>query len=238
MNQASLDPNWIVGIATSLAFLVAAGTYWQAVKVRREEQARLVYSSLKAFHARQAGETFPINGDGADIGLSNGNVRIVNSDNDKTAQQIALEPVLQVTVAIHNLSKEMVSPVRVHLIDSGHGKVWKEFSLSVVVEPKSTKLVEFVFPNHIHPAQPGIGTIITFRDSSSNWWRRFGSEPIDRLHSDPENSGPLREERELTRAYQRSIGIAEDLLVQEPKIGLITHTRRLIRRLRRKPFLP
>lgn len=238
MSLFSIDPNWVVGVATLFAFLVAAGTYWQATKIRREEQARLVYSSLKAFHAREAGETFPVNGDGADVGLNKGNVRIVDSGPDEPLQQVAFEPVLQVTIGIHNLSKELVSPVRVHLVDSGQKKVWKDFSISVTVEPESTKLVEFVFPNFIHPAQPGIGTIITFRDSSSNWWRRHGSEPIDRVHSDPENSGPLREERESVRASQRAMGIAEDRLIQEPKIGPITRIRRLIRRVRRKPFLP
>jgi hypothetical protein len=39
-------PDWIAAIFTSLAFVLAAGSYARSVRVRREAQARLVYSKI------------------------------------------------------------------------------------------------------------------------------------------------------------------------------------------------
>ena len=51
MITAGSWPDWIAATFTSLAFVVAAVSYRRSVEVRREAQARLVYSKIQHIEA-------------------------------------------------------------------------------------------------------------------------------------------------------------------------------------------
>lgn len=229
-------PEWITAVGTTAAFLVAAGSYSVSVKVRREAQARLVYSKMTdvSFHA--AGEQFPILQHGARMGNGSSAIRIVQDEHGNNVY-LAVAPVMRATVVVHNGSKELIGSARVQIVDVGLGVVRDDFSISIdAIDPESDHTVEFTWLNDHHPGFPSVGTTVIFRDASGQWWRRHRSEPIERVHADPENVGPTPAERAAIRTYQRLNGYSP--LIDEPRPTLRVIWHRTWRRMRGKNPLP
>jgi hypothetical protein len=66
---------------------------------------------------------------------------------------------------------------------------------------------DFVFVNPAGPgAQPGLGTTVTFREASGQWWRRHLAEAIERVPDDPENGLHTPTERDQFAANARLFG--------------------------------
>jgi hypothetical protein len=182
-------PDWIAAIGTTLAFLVAAVSYARSVEVRREAQARMVYSKITHHAEYEPLATFEILPNGARIGGGGEGVGIVSpSVTGGEPRYLAVAPVIQVSVTVHNGSKELIGPVKLQIVDTGLKTTYDTFcSNFALVEPESDYVVSFTFRNIHHPGSPSLGSTVLFRDASGQWWRRHLAEPIERVHDDPEN---------------------------------------------------
>jgi hypothetical protein len=214
--------NWLATIGGLVALLIAANTYRGNVRIKREEQARLVYSKLTHIKHHDRGATFPLLPNDARQGTGSLGMRIQINPDPKAEHKslgLAIEPLMQVTAVIHNGSKELIGPARVQMVNVGKGKVWDKFSISVnAVDPESDCIVVFTWINESHPGQPALATTLIFRDASGQWWRRHRAEPIERVHNDPENQGPTATERVGIRDQQQATGVSPERQVAEPKL--------------------
>ena len=52
--------NWLATVGGLIALLIAANTYRRNVRIKREEQARLVYSKIGSFAEHLPGERFDL----------------------------------------------------------------------------------------------------------------------------------------------------------------------------------
>ncbi len=214
--------SWLATVGGLVALLIAANTYRRSVRIKREEQARLIYSKITHVEHHDVGAMFPLNANGARDGNGSPGVQIVTNpdpDAEHKALGLALAPLNQVTVIIHNGSKELIGPARVQMINGGNGKVWDEFSVRVdAVDPESDYIVDFTWINEFHPGLPPLATTVIFRDASGQWWRRHRAEPIERVHDDPENEGRTATERAATKLRQQADGVPPEQQVTDPKL--------------------
>lgn len=203
-------PDWIAAAGTSLAFVVAAFAYRRDVKVRRQSQARLVYSKLVDYETFHVGTIIPTLPDGAVQGCNAaGTVELVFSDNpDGTAVLRTTAPAIRVVIDVHNLSDELIGPAKIQVVDAGRNAILNDFCcLTGVIEPHSTYRCDFVFQNDRYPAgEPSLGTTVIFRDATGGWWRRHLSDLIEAVHDDPENGAFTPAQREQWAANARAFG--------------------------------
>lgn len=200
--------NWLATIGGLVALFIAANTYRRNVRIKREEQARLVYSRLTHVNFYGSGEYFAMLPNGAQLGTASGVQIAMPVDPSLKASNLALAPVINVTAIVHNGSKELIGPVKVQMVNGGTDKIWADFSIQVdAIEPESDFVVDFVWPNEFDPGQPALATTLLFRDASGQWWRRHRAEPIERVHDDPENTLPSPAERRSSAAFAISIGL-------------------------------
>jgi hypothetical protein len=234
--------NWLATIGGLIALSIAALTYRRNVRLKREEQARLVYSKMIDVSHHDQGATFSMLPNGASQGNGSPFMGIIPNPDPSDPHKslgVALAPLIQATVIIHNGSKELIGPARVQMVNGGNGKVWDQFSISVgAIDPETDYVVDFTWLNEFHPGQPSLATTVIFRDASGQWWRRHRAEPIERVHNDPENVGMTPPERKAFRAYQESIGIEKANLVPEPRPSLRVRWHRYWRTRRGKSPIP
>lgn len=229
--------SWLATAGGLTALWIATLTYRRNVRLKREEQARLVYSRLAHVEYHSPGEEFPFLPNDAQIGTTAGGATIVGpSGPDQKARQLALVPVIHVTAVVHNGSAELIGPVKVQMVNGGIDRIWDTFSIQVAaVEPKSDYVVDFVWPNDVHPGQPALATTVLFRDASGQWWRRHRAEPVERVHNDPENAGYTPAERAQWESNARALGGNPS---PEPKLSLRVRWHRYWRKRRGKRPVP
>jgi hypothetical protein len=234
--------NWLATIGGLIALLIAANTYRRNVKNKREEQARLVYSKITFVADHKPGEQFATLLNGATMGSGSLGVvhaREKNPETDRWDLSLAVAPVIQATVIIHNGSKELIQNARVQIIHGVSRELLNAQSMTVAeVEPETNFPIEFLWVNEFDPGHPPLATSLLFQDSSGQWWRRVRSDSIDRVHNDPENLSLPAHERVETRKFQESMGIPKERWVAEPKVGPVARLHRIGRRLRGKNPIP
>lgn len=90
--------NWLTTVGGLIALLIAANTYRRNVRIKREEQARLVYSKLKDVAFPAPGATFRSLTNGAQIAYgSPASLSIPNPDPADRLKllELALEPIIE-----------------------------------------------------------------------------------------------------------------------------------------------
>lgn len=229
-------PDWFAAAGTSLAFWVAAVSYWRSVKLHRQEQARLVYSKTVSINHHEPGTRIVVLPDGCLMGSEAEGVTL-QIDSHGNASYVVETGVFQLVAAIHNGSRELIGPVKIQVVNTGRRRVYDTFAVSVeTVEPESDVRVSFVFRNEAYPGgQPSLGTTLLFRDATGNWWRRAGSQPIEQVHNDPENEAPLPAQRARYAANARALGSEPS---PEPKVPLSVRWHRFWRRRKGKSSIP
>ncbi|SDS53247.1 hypothetical protein [Microterricola viridarii] len=227
--------NWLATIGGLVALLIAANTYSRNVRIKREEQARLVYSRLDDLTFHDTGADFPMN-DKAGIGTSGGGVAISPTSTPGHGRWLAVAPAIQAIVVVHNGSKELIGPIKVQMVNGGNDAIWDTFSIQVdAIEPESDKYFEFTWHNEFHPGQPALATTVLFRDASGQWWRRHRAEPVERVHDDPENVASTPSERAAWARNARAMGVEAS---PEPKASPRARWHRYWRRRRGKSPIP
>lgn len=241
--DAKMDPMaawlaWIAAVTSSATFIVIAATFWKDVRIRRESQARLVYSRRTDLHLHATGEAFELLPANHILSVDFGyRIERLPAAMDSMSFGRAPVPILRVSVVTHNGSDELIGPVRVQLVDVGRGRVFDEFSALIeTIEPHTDAAVQFTWPNPDHPGLPGLGSTVIFRDASGRWWRRHLAEPIELVHADPENVGPTPRERIAIRAQQQAEGISP--LLEEPRLSLRVRWHRVLRMILGKSPIP
>ena len=227
-------PDWIAAIGTSSAFLIAAGSYVRDVRSRREAQARLVYANIIDTQAHVPGDVFPMLANGALIGGSNASVQFLREGSESRYR--ALEPLVALTVAIHNLSNELVWPARVRAHEI-NGKRHDFVVATGPVEPGRERVVELICRNPHFPGEPSLGVGLVFRDSSGRWWKRHQWDPIERVHDDPE-SAYTKEQRQRSRETAILLGLTDGPSEDGERLPIAVRWHRLARRVRAKDPIP
>lgn len=226
-------PAWVSATVTSFAFAVAARSYSRNVKQRKEEQARLVYSKVLMQRHFGGGETFDPLPDESKIGIRGGGSIIMFNE---TRKEVAVEPIIQLTVAVHNGSKELIGPAKLQVINKGRGQRYEDFAALIgVIDPESEYVVNFIWPNLDHPGQPSLDATLIFRDASGQWWRREMAEPIEAVHADPENFSPTKTELAQSADNARKMGLTPS---PPSRVPVRARFHRGIRRLRGKTPIP
>jgi hypothetical protein len=230
-------PDWIAAIFTSLAFVVATVSYARSVEVRREAQARLVYSKITHVQEHEPLAEFEMLPNGARTGAGGEGVGIVTAAlTGGEPRYLAVAAIIQLTAVIHNGSKELIGPVKLQVVDKGleatHDTVSAVFG---PIEPESDYVVSFTVRNVHHPGSPSLGTTLLFRDASGQWWRRHLAEPIERVHDDPENYRYTTAEHAEFAANARALGIEPE---PEGKLSWRVRWHRFVRARRGKSPIP
>lgn len=136
--------NWLGTVGGVIALLIAASTYRRNVKIKREEQARLVYSKVTHIEHHEPGALFDLLPNGARIGNGTPGVQIVTNpdpDAEHKAKGLAIAPLIQAAAVIHNGSKELIGPAHIQMVNTGRKRTWDEFSISVgVIDPESVRI--------------------------------------------------------------------------------------------------
>jgi hypothetical protein len=149
-------PDWIAAIFTSLAFVVAAFSYARNVKIRRESQARLVYSKLTHLVTHEPGATFDLLPNGATVGNGLEGAVIVTDPKTGRGQGLAIAPLLQVTAIIHNGSKELIGPARIQMVNAGRKMIYEAFAARPgAIDPESECIVNF-YVRERRPSWPAV----------------------------------------------------------------------------------
>lgn len=229
--------NWIVAGGGLIALVIAARTYAQNSRHRREEQARLVYSSVVSLTSIGAGQSFEVIPEASSGGGFHASAKLLSDgDGYKTNEAIAKGPVVQVVLSIENCSKEVIGPIRVRLVPLDGSWADSPGYVIAVMAPNSSKTVSLVGNNELPWGTPILRGSIVFRDSSGQWWHRAGSDPIERVHDDPKNPQAVTGVFEERRTITLGNGYAFDH--PDTKVTLGTRLRRARRRVTGKSPIP
>lgn len=223
-------PDWIAAIGTSLAFVIAAISYLRSTNDAVKSQARLVYAEVRDQKRLDKGAEGPgiwgaarhAVGEGFETSVPpGGRVLVAREDHfdpleglplpphsaSKPKRKIALSPLIRAKVHIHNGSDELIGTGKVQLFNLQGGKVFDRVSATFgPVAPHTDFVVDMSILNEFHPGHTYVGAVILFRDSSNRWWKRKGSDPIERIRR---GSGSLRDspaEVESRRALAEYLG--------------------------------
>jgi len=229
-------PDWVAAVGTSLAFIIAAVSYFRSVRDATKAQARLVYASLVDIKSHAPGEESPLMLGGASIGGGEG-YAIKPGAPGVQATQIAVAPLTRAVVRVHNGSDELMGSVKVQLYNSGLKKLFDRATMFTgPIEPHNDYVADISVINEQYQGEPSVGMVIVFQDSSNRWWKRHGFQPIERIHDDPNNTSDSPHERAMReRNVLLAGGVGFD---PEPKPSLIVRWHRFWRRMRGKQAIP
>lgn len=233
--------NWVTTIGGLVALTIAANTYRRNGNLKREEQARLVYTELTSVIEHWEGGTFPIMHDEAVVASFNGAMQFVRDSNgETTGEGLAEERLIQATIRIHNNSKEMIGPIRVQLTYIRNEWAGTPGLNLGTVAPETNLEVVLIGNNEAPIGQFTMRPRLLFRDASGVWWNRDGTEPIKRVHNDPEN--PVASDiMNIRSGNERLIHLGNGRRSDQSRavrVPLSAHWHRLGRRLRGKPSIP
>ena len=230
-------PDWLAAVGTSAAFLIAARSYRIDVRRRKEAQARLVYGQVTHVEHYGAGERFPMLARGARAGFGDAAVGFVDFDPVAGSAYVAAEPLAALTVAVHNGSEELISRVRVQVHTFENGQVLAFNALIGPIEPRAEAVVEMLCRNDVYPARRSHGVIVTFEDSSGQWWKRCNAQRVKAVPFDPAFVARTPEQIHGARALAESFGETLPPYVP-PRLPLGVRFRRAMRGLRGLPPVP
>ena len=170
--------NWLATVGGLVALSIAALTYRRNVKLKREEQARLVYATLMEGHLFEAGEIAHLPANPYRI-LYSGGWAMRNEDDRSLTIQFKV-PHAWARIRVWNGSKELVAPCIVSLKALTDGMVWLSFSATIdALEPETERVVDLVYYDPPEGAWgPEVAPSVHFRDASGRWWQREHAEPV------------------------------------------------------------
>ena len=189
---------WLTTAGGLIALFVGVRTYRRNVKLKREEQARLVYATLLAkvdyavddflkldrFERLQKHievatyEDYDVNSLGPSIRTS--------------------EAAVQVTLVVNNHSKELVGRANVQVVDLISGKILPFRGILEAIPPEGERRIRVTIKAANVIDSSRLGATVAFSDASGQWWRRHLTEPVRPIHSDPGNIQEMTENDKLS----------------------------------------
>jgi hypothetical protein len=172
-------PDWIGGVGTAAAFLLAAIGYIASLGTRKAEQARLVYAKLESGSGSAAGGEV---GSGTYVTtLLNEQPGLIELD-EKTASYVATRDFTTATVTVVNRSDEMLASLdRVAVVGWDEGKPWSAENALRPLEPGDRREIK-LFSYGLHRTSQTSAALIEFTDASGVRWSRRGGQPVRQLH--------------------------------------------------------
>lgn len=162
-------PDWLAAICTAAAALVAAFSYRHSVRLRREAQARLVYSRLASYRTL-AGNVSVVR-PGAFIISASAQELIATRQGLHTLQRVS-----KVDVHVHNDSAELIGPYRIQTrLKNGHEI---HAMAADVLRPNHIATWSIYFAPLDADDISAFDVVLQFRDASSRWWQRHSLGPI------------------------------------------------------------
>lgn len=186
-DQATWDSirGWAPIVVGIVAASIALNTYRLNARIKREEQARLVYVAPGPLAKTGAGHRMSLLA-AADKSVTEFVRKAPNSYFRHTTGATTIR-----NYVVHNKSDELIGPARLVMRYAySDGSVLELEKLIPVVEPGGEVKVES-YARSVGQAQWIDEYVLTFRDSSGRWWTRDRSEPIRYRSGDPLN--PRRE---------------------------------------------
>ena len=171
--------NWLATGGALVALFIGVNTYRRNVKIKREEQARLVFSEASGFGTVKAPGDPVVNYPG-DSSTTWAGIKPV------LGGMVAIEPILQVRLTVSNGSKELIGPIRIRMVDRDKGTFFgtgsRPFEAHIdSIRPETDHIANITFPIGDHEPRAWNGSDIQFRDASGQWWGRHLREPIKLL---------------------------------------------------------
>ncbi len=229
--------NWLGGIVGLIALWIAVLTYRRNVRIKREEQARLIYAEATQISHHPAG--FPVANmnrlpHGATMGVGGKSVPGIDP-RDGQPGDVLPNAELQVTVTVFNESKEVVGPIRMQIVDPMRGTLHRYPSLEIQsIRPGESFIGEIRIDavDQWSSAAPSI----VFRDAAGEWWRRTVFEPVEHIHDDPANFPWNSPNRGPSARTSGKVWALDDKVAYRPRLSTLWH--RLWRRARGKRPIP
>jgi hypothetical protein len=171
-------PDWVGGVGTAAAFLIAALGYVRSVNTRKVEQARLVYAKLTAGDVCLEGK--PISGKYL-TDLMNSRRELVRWD-EEAASYLATRDFGSALVVVVNRSDQMLASLdRVGIVGWPGAEPWSVETALRPLEPGEEREMQLLRFGRDGTAQSSV-PFIEFMDASGVRWRRDGGHPIRQLH--------------------------------------------------------
>lgn len=192
--------NWVVALGGVVALFVALRTYRMNSRTRREAQARFVYAKVTTYSVIAEGND--IDDEPYDSAIEP-KTHLAKPDDDPytfgggDTKRKALTALGRAAIRVNNGSDELIGPVKVQVANTSTGKVWPNVAIIIpVIEPEGLATVVLLWSGPPVNDLADVTPVILFRDASGQWWKRFGAEPIKRVHTDPENSSLTKAQRD------------------------------------------
>jgi hypothetical protein len=170
-------PDWVGGVGTAAAFIIAALGYFGSVRTRKSSQAKLVYARLVKAGFAAAGAQL----DDPNIGSRAAAVRsdLVQGGATPTGPRFhAVKAFGYAKIEVLNNSKEMLSSIdRVEIVENS----WSAADDNLgSLEPGKT-LETLLFAPALTSLLPTAEAKVTFTDAQGTRWARTGGRPIQEL---------------------------------------------------------
>lgn len=173
-------PDWLAAVATSIAVIVAAITYWRNREDRHISQARKVY-------ALHSSELLP-KGEYVDVGdVQVQDIFVMPSRSGDTVRHRLLGQSVCVTVTVHNASDEVISNVEIR-VSADDLDSWPDRFTSKripAISPGKEQSAKFVvkdkWSTERHIARFDLSTTLVFTDSAGTDWIREDARPVREL---------------------------------------------------------
>lgn len=169
-------PDWVQAALTALAFLIAAAAFFIDVNVRTRQQARLVYATLGKSTRLEVGRSFSAN----PLQWAPGTAEVTTTPSGLEAKSIVAA--IALSTAVNNDGDELISDVRVHVLDDASGApIEGAIRSEGAVPPHSRSESTLIFHNPVHPGQHSYLLEVRFRDAAGRTWRRRGAGKVIRI---------------------------------------------------------
>lgn len=156
-------PDWLAAICTAAAALVAAFSYSHSVRLRREAQARLVYSRIDSYST--FGQDMTVVRRGPFIISSSAQDLVVSRKGLHTLGKVS-----KVDVHVHNDSPELIGPFRIRLGNQDGREIHTMYG--DVLRPNHAAKWSVYFAPSEASGLSSVEAVLQFRDASSRWWQR------------------------------------------------------------------
>lgn len=150
---------------------ITAATYARDTKERREAQARFVYTSTVAT-PMTIGEHYALAGGFRRSVVEAG---VLGSD----FGTLLIAPAFRVQIEVINESRELVGPIVLGAYNRKTGEDYGAVVLSSDRPILPGKAAHYEIVVRARPGEHDPGAVLSFRDSSGQWWTRRGYDPID-----------------------------------------------------------
>jgi len=179
--------NTITAVGGLIALFIGVSTYRRNVKLKREEQARLVYATLNSVKYVEEGVAIHLHASGIPHSFRGITLETKRNQFSKLDDELTTTPILIANLVVHNGSKELIGVSNLQLVNLDRSFIYPVRGIVPFVSPESYMTIEVMTPRSSEETSLRLGATIAFSDASGQWWRRHLTQPVRAIHADPGN---------------------------------------------------